>query len=116
MHLVTRETTLVGFKSLPLNWGSWQSTERIETFELQTAVITEKFVQTRNLENHQGIVIAALNARTLTSRAPHTSYQPLNSRRSALSSLKNSTRGRLSEEARKEMLANQTKARQTILF
>src|SRR6266851_9713438 len=92
MHLVTRETTLVGFKSLPLNWSSWQSTERIEPFELQAAVITEKFVQTRNLEHHERFIIAALNARTLTSRAPHTSYQPLNSWKSVLTSLKNSTR------------------------
>src|SRR5712692_1108391 len=94
MHLVTREATLGGFKSLPLTWSSCQSTERIEPFELQAAVITEKFVQTRNLENHERFFIAALNARTFTSRAPHTSYQPLISRKSMLRYLKNSTRAK----------------------
>src|SRR5437016_5374142 len=79
MHLVTRERTLIDFKSFPLNCGSRQSTERIEASEFQTAVIAEKFVQTRNLKNHQALVIAALNARTLTSRAPHDTYPPMGS-------------------------------------
>src|SRR2546429_7595198 len=107
MHLITRERTLIDFKSFPLNCGSRQSTERIEASEFQTAVIAEKFVQTRNLKNHQALVIAALNARTLTSRAPHDTSPPMGS---AVQT--NGARG----EARKEILANHTKARQTILF
>src|SRR5436309_13185280 len=109
MHLVTRETTLIEFKSLPLGWGSRQSPERIEAFELQTAVIAKKFVQTRNLENHQGLVIAALNARTLTARAPHDTHPLINAWDLWL-------KPRAREEASKGILANHAKARQTIYF
>src|SRR5205823_6667852 len=74
IHLVSRETAVLGlrsFRSLPLGWSSLQSAERIETFELQTTVIAKKFTPTGNPEDNRGIVVATLNSGTRTSRAPH---------------------------------------------
>src|SRR5712691_9583516 len=71
MRLVSRETAVVRLRSFPLGWSSRQSAERIETFELQTAVIAKKFMQTGNPEHNRGIVVATLNSGTRTSRAPH---------------------------------------------
>ncbi len=94
MCLVSGEPTLVGRESFSFDGDSRQLPERIETFELQTTVIAEKFMQTGNPKNHQGFAVTALNSGTLASRAPHTRFQPLNSWRSVVSSLKNSTRGK----------------------
>ena len=76
IHLVPRETAVVGLRSFPLGWSllgwsSRQSAERIETFELQTAVIAKKFMQTGDPQHNRGIVVATLNSGTRTSRAPH---------------------------------------------
>src|SRR6266705_3615873 len=74
IHLVSRETAVLGlrsFRSFPLGWSSLQSAERIENFELQTTVIAKKFTPTGNPEDNRGIVVATLNSGTRTSRAPH---------------------------------------------
>jgi len=71
VDLVTWEATLVGGRFRPLDGSSWQLTERIETAELQAAVIAEKLMQPGDPKNDQRFFVAALDARTSASRAPH---------------------------------------------
>ena len=71
MHLVSRKAALVRPKSFPFDGRSLQPAEGIEALELQTAVIAKEFMQTRDPEDNQGIVVATLNSGTLASRAPH---------------------------------------------
>ena len=51
MDLVTRKASLVSCKFCPLDRSSRQSTKRIETAELEAAVVAEKFVQPRHPKN-----------------------------------------------------------------
>jgi hypothetical protein len=69
---VSREAAVVFPEFLPLSGDSPQLTERIEAFELQSAVIAEKLMQPGKPENNQGIVVATLNAGALASGTPHT--------------------------------------------
>jgi hypothetical protein len=69
---VSREAAVVFPEFLPLSRDSPQPTERIETFELQPAVIAEKLMQPGKPENNQGIVVTTLNAGAFTSGTPHT--------------------------------------------
>ena len=74
VDLVTWEATLVGGRFRPLDGSSWQLAERIETAELQAAVIAEKLMQPGDPKNDQRFFVAALDARTFASRAPHNSH------------------------------------------
>src|SRR5262249_18689748 len=72
-HFIPGKATLVGLQ-FPLCRGPLELTEWIETLEFKAAIVAKKLMQTGQLKHHHGIVVAALNARTLTSRAPHASY------------------------------------------
>ena len=50
---------------------SRERAERVEPLEFEAAVVTKQFVQTCELQNHRGIMIATLNARALASGTPH---------------------------------------------
>ena len=71
MRFESRTAALIRGGFLPLGRNSLQSTQRIETFEVQTTVIAKKLVQTGNPKHHQGVAVAALNSGALTSWAPH---------------------------------------------
>ena len=78
MRFVPRGAPAVSPGFSPFGRGSLQPSERIETFEFQATVIAKKFMQTGDPQKNQGIVVTALNTRTLTSRAPHTTANLIN--------------------------------------
>ncbi len=119
IHLVSRETAVVGLRSFPLGWSllgwsSLQSAERIETFELQAAVIAKKFMQTGNPEHNRGIVVATLNSGTRTSRAPHIAGILTNLLVPENNNLSGSEISRGIREAISKSLSKSTKARRKL--
>lgn len=74
--VVFRLTSIGGFPR--------ERAERVEPLEFEAAVVTEQFVQTCELQNHRGIMIATLNARTLAPGTPHKKVLSLKSQVSDL--------------------------------
>ncbi len=84
MHVVSRKTAHVSPGLFSPCGSSLQLAERIEASEFQTTVIAKKFMQAGNPKDNQGVLVATLNSRTLTSRAPHSTGNLTNLMASAI--------------------------------
>jgi len=71
MCIVARTSATVEDRSDIFGWGPAQFSQRIETAEHQATIIAENFMQTCEAGQYGGIVVIALNPRTITSGALH---------------------------------------------
>jgi len=71
MCIVARASAAVPHRRDIFGWRPTQFSERIETAEYQAAIIAENFTQTCYAGQYGGIVVIALNPRTVTSWANH---------------------------------------------
>jgi hypothetical protein len=68
---VARASAAVEHRPAIFGWSPTQFSERIEAAEHQAAIIAENFMQTCYAGQYGGIVVIALNPRTITSWAKH---------------------------------------------
>lgn len=71
MCIVARTSATVEDGSDIFGWDPTQFSQRIETAEHQATIIAENFMQTCEAGQYGGIVVIALNPRTITSWAVH---------------------------------------------
>ena len=79
MNLVPRETAIGAPLLTVFRRCSFQLSERIETLELQAAIVAKQLMQPGHLEDNRRVIETTLNAGTLATRAPHIGFLNLGS-------------------------------------